>query len=125
MNKRNDFICIGAVHPDYLLKLKQNYFKNRTNPIIQQEKLGGVAYNIAKKLSFLDQSTKLLSMNCHPKIKKEIKKNGIKFQALNDKINERYYASIIDKKGSMIFGLANMKVYEKVTNSNIIKQYVK
>ena len=54
MNKRNDFICIGAVHSDYLLNLKQNYFKNRTNPIMQKEKLGGVAYNVAKKLAFLE-----------------------------------------------------------------------
>ena len=124
MNKRNDFICIGAVHPDYLLRLKQNYFKNRTNPIIQQEKLGGVAYNIAKKLSFLDQNTKLFSMNCNPKIKKELEKNGIKFQALNNNISESYYASIIDKKGSMIFGLANMQDYEKITNNDFIKKYI-
>ena len=41
MNKRNNFICIGAVHSDYILKLKQNYFKNRTNPINQKENLGG------------------------------------------------------------------------------------
>ena len=27
MNKRNDFICIGAVHSDYILRLKQNYLK--------------------------------------------------------------------------------------------------
>mgnify|MGYP000501170195 CR=1 FL=1 len=25
MNKRNNFLCIGAVHPDYILKLKNNY----------------------------------------------------------------------------------------------------
>ena len=54
MNKRNDFLCIGAVHPDYIVKLKNNYFKNRTNPIKQTQSLGGVAYNIAEKLSFLD-----------------------------------------------------------------------
>ena len=69
MNKRNDFICIGAVHSDYLLNLKQNYFKNRTNPIKQQENLGGVAYNIAKKLSFLGQKTKLYSINCQKRRK--------------------------------------------------------
>ena len=30
MNKRNDFLCIGAVHSDYILKIKSNYYKNRT-----------------------------------------------------------------------------------------------
>jgi hypothetical protein len=48
MNKRNDFICIGAIHPDYILRLKAGYFKNRTNPINQQEKLGGVAITLQK-----------------------------------------------------------------------------
>ena len=57
MNKRNDFICIGAVHSDYILKLKQGYFKNRTNPINHQENLGGVAYNIARILSFFRTSS--------------------------------------------------------------------
>ena len=116
MNKRNDFICIGAVHFDYILKLKQNYFKNRTNPINEQGNLGGVAYNIAKKLSFLNQNTKLYSLNCNKFQKNEIRKQGIKFRSLNEKIIERYYASILDKNGKMILGLANMDCYEKLND---------
>ena len=114
MNKRNDFICIGAVHTDYILRLKQNFFKNRTNPINQRENLGGVAYNIAKILSFLDQNTKLYSLNCSKTKKKEIKKHGIKFQSLNEKINQSYYTSVLDKNGKMILGLANMDDYEQL-----------
>jgi len=126
MNKRNDFICIGAVHSDYELKLKQNYFKNRTNPINQNENLGGVAFNIAKTLSFLKESTKLYSLNCNKNQKNEIKKYGIKFIPLNKKITKRYYAYIMDKKGKMILGLANMDNYEKLINSNVsIKLYNK
>ena len=52
-NNKTIFICIGAVHTDYILQLQKNYFKKRTNPINQKEFLGGVAYNIALKLSFL------------------------------------------------------------------------
>ena len=123
MNKRNDFICIGAVHLDYVLKLKQNYFKNRTNPINQYEKLGGVAYNIAKILSFLNQNTKLYSLNCNAIQKKEIKKQGINFRSLNNKVYQRYYTSILDKNGKMILGLANMDDYEKSINYNFFKHY--
>ena len=65
MNKRNDFLCIGAVHPDYILKLKNNYFKNRTNPIIHYEKLGGVAFNVASKIAFLNEKIELNSINCN------------------------------------------------------------
>ena len=118
MNKRNDFICIGAVHPDYILKLKQNYFKNRTNPINHQENLGGVAYNVAKMLSFLNQKTKLYSLNCNKIQRKEIISKGIKFKALNRKIFNRYYASVLDIHGKMVFGLANMDYYEKFTEYN-------
>ena len=125
MNKRNDFICIGAVHPDYILKLKQNYFKNRTNPINHQVNLGGVAYNIAKKLSFLNQNIKLYSLNCDKIQKKEIKLQGIKFKALNKKINTSSYTSVLDKKGKMILGLANMDNYENFIEYNISKNYKK
>ncbi|MDC0226741.1 PfkB family carbohydrate kinase [Alphaproteobacteria bacterium] len=123
MNKRNDFICIGAAHPDYLLRMKQDYFKNRTNPINQQDNLGGVAYNIAKKLSFLNQNTILYSLNCNNKQKREIQTQGIKFKPLNYKINQSYYTSIIDKNGKMILGLANMDDYDEFINYKISKTY--
>ncbi|SVD74607.1 uncharacterized protein METZ01_LOCUS427461, partial [marine metagenome] len=123
MNKRNYFICIGAVHSDYILRLKQDYYKNRTNPINQQKNLGGVAYNIAKILSFLNQNTKLYSLNCNILQKREIRLQGIKFKSLNKEVNERYYYSILDKNGKMIFGLANMDNYEKIINHNFIENY--
>ena len=94
MNKRNDFLCIGAVHIDYILRLKKDYLKNRTNPVFHQENIGGVAYNMAKILTFVDQKTELISINTEPNIKKIIKKNGIIFKKLDNEINERYYSSL-------------------------------
>ena len=63
-DKGNKFICIGAVHTDYVLQLKSKHYKNRTNPIKQTQSLGGVAYNIAEKLSFLNMKIELISLNC-------------------------------------------------------------
>ena len=123
MNKRNYFICIGGVHSDYVLKLKQDYYKNRSNPINQQKNLGGVAYNIAKILSFLNQNTKLYSLNCNILQKREISQQGIKFKPINKKVSENYYTSILDKNGKMILGLANMDNYEKKINHNLIENY--
>ena len=123
MNKRNDFICIGAVHSDYILRLKQNYFKNRTNPINQHENLGGVAFNVAKMLSFLNQNTKLYSLNCNKIQRKEIKLKGIEFHSLDKNLNQRYYTSILDKNGKMILGLANMDDYEKLIDHKNFKDY--
>ena len=34
---------------------ENNYFKNRTNPVIQNVKLGGVAFNVASKIAFLNE----------------------------------------------------------------------
>ena len=123
MNKRNYFVCIGAVHQDYILKIKKNFFKYRTNPIIHDEKLGGVAFNIASKLAFLNEKVELNSLNCNLIQKKEIKKRGIIFKGLNKQIDERYYTSIINNRGQMIFGLANMDVYEKNLNKSIFKKH--
>ena len=66
-DKGNKFICIGAVHTDYILQLKTKHINNRTNPIKQTQCLGGVAYNIAEKLSFLNLKTELISLNCQKK----------------------------------------------------------
>ena len=68
-NNKTNFVCIGAVHTDYILQLKKNYFKKRTNPINQKEFLVVVANNIASKLSFLGENTELLSLNCKDEIK--------------------------------------------------------
>ena len=97
-NKRNNFICIGAVHKDYLLLLKKKYFKYRTNPISQKESLGGVAYNIASKFAFLNQNVELFSINCDANIKNEIIKNNIKFTPLTRKKQDRSYTSILNSR---------------------------
>ena len=122
MNKRNHFLCFGAVHLDYILRLKKEYLKNRTNPVSHQESIGGVAYNIAKIFIFVEQKTELISINTSLYIKKIIKKNGVIFRKLDNEINERYYSSILSDKGKMILGLANMDVYEKSLNLNNLKE---
>ena len=77
IHKGKKFVCIGAFHKDYIMHLKANYYKNRTNPITQKEDLGGVAYRIASKLSFLNTNTELISLDCDNEFKKELKKKNI------------------------------------------------
>ena len=117
---KKKFVCIGAVHTDYILQLKKKHINNRTNPIKQTQCLGGVAYNIAEKLSFLNLKTELISLNCQKKNIKKISKNKITFKALSKEIYDRSYTSVLNTKGEMILGLANMDNYEKpVTIKNI------
>ena len=121
IHKVKKFICIGAFHKDYLLHLKSNYYNNRTNPIIQKEELGGVAYRIASTLSFLNLNTELISLNCDDKYKLELKKNNIKFTSLTKEKFKRNYTAILNDKGEMILGLANMDNYEKNYSIEIIR----
>ena len=116
--KRNKFICIGATHLDNILKLKNKHYKYRTNPIIKYSYLGGVAYNIANKFAFLDIKCTLISLNCSLEIKKRIKNKNIHFKTLNKKISDKSYTSIINSKGQMILGLADMDNYEKKITLN-------
>jgi len=115
-DNKNSFVCIGAVHTDYILQLKSKYYKNRTNPITQTQSLGGVAYNIAEKLSFLNMKTELISLNCEKKNIHTIKKNKIQFKPLNKKVFHRSYTTVLNSKGEMILGMANMDNYEKPNN---------
>ena len=115
-DKKNIFVCIGAVHTDYILQLKSKHYKNRTNPITQTQSLGGVAYNIAEKLSFLNMKTELISLNCEKKNTHTIKKNKIKFKPLNKKVFHKSYTTVLNSKGKMILGMANMDNYEKSYN---------
>ena len=123
IDKGNKFVCIGAVHTDYILQLKTKHINNRTNPIKQTQYLGGVAYNIAEKLSFLNLKTELISLNCQKKNIEKISKNKVTFKALSKDIYDRSYTSVLNKKGEMILGLANMDNYEKpVIIKNIINK---
>ena len=80
IDKRNNFVCFGAVHTDYILRLKTEYFKNRTNPINQSQYLGGVAYNISEKLAFLNYKIVLISFNLNKVNVVKIQKNNIFFK---------------------------------------------
>ena len=122
-DNKNSFVCIGAIHIDYILQLQKKHFINRTNPITQKESLGGVAYNIALNLSFLKQSIELISLDCKKEIKKKILKDNIKFNPLTKKNFNRSYSSVLNKKGEMILGLANMDSYKKTKISKNIKLF--
>ena len=64
LKSKNIFVCIGAIHHDYLLNLKKNIINFRSNQITQKSRIGGVAYNIAELLSnFVDVNFYSLAIN--------------------------------------------------------------
>ena len=126
LKSKNIFVCIGAIHHDYLLNLKKNIINFRSNQITQKSRLGGVAYNIAELLSnFVDVNFYSLAIN--EEIRKKISKK-IYVHQVNKNYTDRYYLALSDKNNKFLLGLANTDEYENnkslkipnIKNKNII-----
>ena len=126
LKSKNIFVCIGAIHHDYLLNLKKNIINFRSNQITQKNRIGGVAYNIAELLSnFVDVNFYSLAIN--EEIRKKISKK-IYFHQVNKNYADRYYLALSDKNNKFLLGLANTDEYENnkslkipnIKNKNII-----
>ncbi len=126
LKSKNIFVCIGAIHHDYLLNLKKNIINFRSNQITQKSRIGGVAYNIAELLSnFVDVNFYSLAIN--EEIRKKISKK-IYVHQVNKDYADRYYLALSDKNNKFLLGLANTDEYENnkflkipnIKNKNII-----
>ena len=89
LKSKNIFVCIGAIHYDYLINLKKNIINYRTNPITHNSRIGGVAYNVAEIISIFEK-VEFYSLKINYELKKLIPKK-IKVKQINDKIANRYY----------------------------------
>ncbi len=126
LKSKNIFVCIGAIHHDYLINLKKNIINFRSNQITQKNRIGGVAYNIAELLSnFVDVDFYSLAIN--EEIRKKISKK-IYVHQVNKDYADRYYLALSDKNNKFLLGLANTDEYENnkslkipnIKNKNII-----
>ncbi len=108
---KNIFVCIGAIHHDYLLNLKKNIINFRTNQIFHKSRIGGVAYNVAELISIFE-NIQFYSLKINKELQNKISKN-ISIKEIDKKISERYYIALSDKNNKFILGLANTDVYEK------------
>ena len=124
LKSKNNFVCIGAIHYDYLLNLKRNIINFRTNPIIHKSRIGGVAYNVAEIISIFEK-VDFYSLKINNELKKLIPKK-IKIRYINNVCSNRYYVAVSDKNGKFLLGLANTEVYESNRNLKIpkITEYV-
>ena len=122
---KNIFVCIGAIHHDYLLNLKNNIINNRTNPITHNYRIGGVAYNVAELISVFDK-IQFYSLSIKKELQNKISKN-ISVKKINNEKSERYYVALSDKNNKFILGLANTDVYENTKFHkipNIVNKYI-
>ena len=117
LKSKNIFVCIGAIHYDYLINLKKNIINYRTNPVVHHSRIGGVAYNVAKIISNFEK-IEFYSLKINNELKKSISKN-IKIKQANSKTSDRYYIAISDKNNNFLLGLANTDIYEASKNLRI------
>jgi len=106
----NIFVCIGAIHHDYLINLKKNIINYRTNPIIHKSRIGGVAYNVAEVISIFEK-IQFYSLSISKELRNQIS-NNITINEINKSISERYYIALSNKENKFLLGLANTDVYE-------------
>ena len=122
---KNIFVCIGAIHHDYLLNLKKSIIKKRTNPIIHNTRIGGVAYNIAELISIFDK-IQFYSLKITRELQNKISKN-ISIKKINNNKSDRYYLAISDKNNKFLLGLANTEIYENTKFNkipNIVNKFI-
>ena len=122
---KNIFVCIGAIHQDYLINLKKNIINKRTNPIIHNSRIGGVAYNVAELISIFDK-IQFYSLKITKELQNKISKN-ISIKKINNNKSDRYYLAISDKNNKFLLGLANTEIYENTKFNkipNIVNKFI-
>ena len=122
---KNIFVCIGAIHQDYLINLKKNIINKRTNPIIHNSRIGGVAYNVAELISIFDK-IQFYSLKITRELQNKISKN-ISIKKINNNKSDRYYLAISDKNNKFLLGLANTEIYESTKFNkfpNIVNKFI-
>ena len=123
---KNNFICFGAVHHDYVFELKNDLIKYRTNPVKHKESYGGVAHNVARMISN-HENVSFFSLMTDKETINYLKKYKIDFLPLNKKIEKRYYGVLVNKYKKFQLGIANTDAYEKFTkiiNLKFLNKYI-
>ena len=122
---KNIFVCIGAIHHDYLLNLKKNIINFRTNQIFHKSSIGGVAYNVAELISIFEK-IQFYSLTIKKQLQNKISKN-ISIKEIYKNTSERYYVALSDKNNKFLLGLANTDIYENtkfLKIPNIINKFI-
>lgn len=98
-----------------------------SNPVKSTKSIGGVARNIAENLGRLGENVTFLTAAGNDSEWSLIKKLSEPFMNINyvqpiENASTGSYTAIIDKKGDMQYGFADMNIYEEITPEFLSKQ---
>lgn len=120
INDGSQVICIGGMNVDRKYQLTGDMIPGTSNPVMSSQSLGGVARNIAENLGRLDQTVTLLSVAGYDHDCDWIRsqtENFVNFSHVTqlDGQATSSYTAILDNKGNMQLGLADMDICDQMT----------
>lgn len=125
--ENKEVICIGGANVDRKYLVKNKLQMGTSNPATSMQSVGGVARNIAENLGRLGQTVRLMTVVGNDMEYQIIEKasshwmNLLSVEKLADSSTGTYTA-ILDNHGEMLFGLANMDIYNHLTVSYMKSQ---
>ena len=120
VNEEDSIICIGAANVDRKFYCDTDLQSMTSNPVKSTKSIGGVARNIAENLGRLGENVTFLTAAGNDSEWSLIKKLSEPFMNTNyiqpiENASTGSYTAIIDKKGDMQYGFADMNIYEEIT----------
>jgi len=118
--------CIGGANMDHTFKLDQEMILGTSNPITSSLSFGGVIRNVAENLSRLDSKVSLMSVVGNDAHGESLIESSSKIMEvfavdkLKDQTTGGYY-SIIDLKGNMKVGYADMSINSAMNRGWILE----
>jgi sugar/nucleoside kinase (ribokinase family) len=118
--------CIGGANFDVILRIEDTLIKGTSNPVHTSKSLGGVVRNVAENLARLGLKVSLMSLLGEDPYGQELldKSNDLMetfaCDALSHERTGTYYA-VIDKKGDMSYGFADMHINRLMDRSWVLK----
>lgn len=126
LSKDTYITCVGSANIDYSFKLMENMKLETSNPINSSTSFGGVVRNLAENLARLDCKVSLMSVvgddvygknliNASKKLMKTFAVDTLKNQTTGG------YYSIINPRGNMDIGFADMSINDSMDRSWILE----
>ncbi|CAN7484356.1 MULTISPECIES: carbohydrate kinase [Neorhizobium] len=118
-------VCIGGAVLDRKYRAKQEFVFETSNPVDGVRSLGGVARNVAENLALLGTTTSFVSIVGDDEggraVVKHMRDRGIDVSQIIT-TTERptaEYAAILDTKGDLVLGIADMSIFDLLLPSHI------
>lgn len=118
--------CVGSANIDYTFKLEEEMKLGTSNPINSSTSFGGVIRNVAENLARLDCKVSLMSVVGDDAYGENLIQSSKKLMEifavdkLKDKTTGGYY-SIINPKGNMDVGYADMSINSSMDRSWVLE----